>query len=131
MKRADSILTWYGELTTRKRLLKRGSLLLLPGMLWLMLFLVLPGLVLALTNPKGYAVFATLFSGFVIVPDDVGRDALTKGALIMAMLAIIDTTWLYAGGALRHWFTEPCVSHRINVAFAVLLLLSLVFAVLL
>jgi len=91
----------------------------------------LPGLVLALTNPKGYAVFATLFSGFVIVPDDVGRDALTKGALIMAMLAIIDTTWLYAGGALRHWFTEPCVSRRINVAFAVLLLLSLVFAVLL
>ena len=45
-KLADSVLTWYGELTTRGRLIKRGALLLMPGMLWLMLFLVLPGLVL-------------------------------------------------------------------------------------
>jgi threonine/homoserine/homoserine lactone efflux protein len=91
----------------------------------------LPGLSLALLNPKGYAVFATLFSGFVIVPDDINRDAVIKGALIMAMLTLIDTSWLYAGGALRRWFTEPEVSRRINVAFAALLLLSLVFAVLL
>ena len=50
MKRADSILTWYGELTTRQQLLKRGSLLLTPGMLWLMLFLVLPSLVLVVVS---------------------------------------------------------------------------------
>ncbi|GAB6909109.1 Spermidine/putrescine transport system permease protein PotB [Desulfosarcina cetonica] len=40
------LLTWYGELTTRGRLLKRGIMLLLPGILWLLLFLVIPGLVL-------------------------------------------------------------------------------------
>jgi spermidine/putrescine transport system permease protein len=50
MKRADSMITWYGELTTRQQLLKRGSLLLTPGMLWLMLFLVLPGLVLVVVS---------------------------------------------------------------------------------
>ena len=50
MKRVDSILTWYGELTTRKHLLKRGGVLLIPGMLWLMLFLVLPGLVLVVVS---------------------------------------------------------------------------------
>ena len=41
------MITWYGELTTRRQLLTRGSLLLVPGMFWLMAFLVLPGLVLA------------------------------------------------------------------------------------
>ncbi|XPS86682.1 PotB2: spermidine/putrescine ABC transporter, permease protein [Desulfosarcina variabilis str. Montpellier] len=41
---------WFGELTTRRHLLNRGMLLLMPGMLWLMLFLVLPGLVLVLVS---------------------------------------------------------------------------------
>jgi spermidine/putrescine transport system permease protein len=40
------LLVWYGELTTRKNLAKRGLLFLGAGMLWLMVFLVLPGLVL-------------------------------------------------------------------------------------
>jgi threonine/homoserine/homoserine lactone efflux protein len=89
-----------------------------------------PGMALALTNPKGYAVFATLYSGFVIVPGDLVLDAMTKGVLMMAMLAAIDTTWLYAGGLLRHIFDKPTMSRRINVGFAVLLLLSIVFALL-
>lgn len=46
----DSILIWYGELTTRRHLLNRGRLLLAPGTLWLMLFLILPGLVLVLVS---------------------------------------------------------------------------------
>lgn len=49
-KPPDSILIWFGELTTRRHLLNRGMLLLMPGMLWLMLFLVLPGLVLVLVS---------------------------------------------------------------------------------
>jgi threonine/homoserine/homoserine lactone efflux protein len=84
----------------------------------------LAGLFLALTNPKGYAVFATLFSGFVIVPGDVLWDAIVKGGLVMAMLTLIDTTWLFAGGALRHWFHDPTTSRRINIAFAIVLLAS-------
>jgi spermidine/putrescine transport system permease protein len=50
MKLADTVITWYGELTTRRRLLKRGLVLLLPGMLWLILFLVLPGIVLVVVS---------------------------------------------------------------------------------
>ena len=42
----ERLLVWYGELTTRGRLVRRGLLFLSAGMLWLMLFLVLPGLVL-------------------------------------------------------------------------------------
>jgi spermidine/putrescine transport system permease protein len=40
------LLVWYGELTTRRRLIERGALFLIPGMLWLVVFIVLPGLVL-------------------------------------------------------------------------------------
>lgn len=37
---------WYGELTTQPNLLKRGLAFLFSGMMWLMVFLVLPGFVL-------------------------------------------------------------------------------------
>jgi spermidine/putrescine transport system permease protein len=40
------VLVWYGELTTASSLARRGLLLLLPGLLWLMVFLVIPGLLL-------------------------------------------------------------------------------------
>lgn len=88
-----------------------------------------PGFVLAMTNPKAYAVFATLFSGFTVIPDDIVRNALFKGLLIMGLLTVTDFTWLYVGSALRHLFRDPRLSRRINVGFAVLLLLSVGFAV--
>ena len=89
----------------------------------------LPGLMLALANPKGYAVFAALFSGFVVVPDDITGNALLKGGMIMVLLAAIDTSWLYVGSSLRHLFHDPEISRRINIAFAVMLLVSVALAV--
>lgn len=88
----------------------------------------LPGLMLAMTNPKAYAVFAALFSGFIVIPGDVAGDALVKGCLIMALLIMIDTSWLYVGSTLRHLFHDPKVSRRVNIAFAVLLLVSVALA---
>ena len=46
----NKLLVWYGELTTRQNLMKRGLYFLGAGMLWLMVFLVLPGLVLILVS---------------------------------------------------------------------------------
>jgi threonine/homoserine/homoserine lactone efflux protein len=88
----------------------------------------LSGLLLALTNPKGYAVFATLFAGFVLVPTDPVADTLAKGLLIMVPLTLIDSVWLMAGGALRHRLRDARLARRINIGFAVLLLLSLAVA---
>ena len=65
MKRPDAMITWYGELTTRRQLLTRGSLLLMPGMFWLMAFLVLPGLVLtavSLISRGGYGELEWVFT---------------------------------------------------------------------
>jgi spermidine/putrescine transport system permease protein len=42
----NRLLIWYGELTTRGSLLKRGLGFISSGMLWLVVFLVLPGFAL-------------------------------------------------------------------------------------
>ena len=44
------MLVWYGELTTQRNLTRRGLGYLGPGILWLLLFLVLPGLVLIVVS---------------------------------------------------------------------------------
>ena len=46
----NKLLIWYGELTTQQNLTKRGLYFLGGGMLWLMVFLVLPGLVLIVVS---------------------------------------------------------------------------------
>jgi len=46
----NKLLVWYGELTTQQNLTKRGLYFLGAGMLWLMVFLVLPGLVLIVVS---------------------------------------------------------------------------------
>jgi len=46
----NKLLIWYGELTTQRRLTKRGCQFLGLGMLWILLFLVLPGLVLVVVS---------------------------------------------------------------------------------
>ncbi len=46
----NKLLVWYGELTTQQNLTQRGLYFLGAGMLWLMVFLVLPGLVLIVVS---------------------------------------------------------------------------------
>lgn len=46
----NKLLVWYGELTTRRMLSRRGLYFLGAGMLWLVLFLLLPGLVLIVVS---------------------------------------------------------------------------------
>ena len=56
----SKLMIWYGELTTSRSLLKRGLLFLSPGMLWLMTFLVLPGLVLVVVSFAGRGTYGEL-----------------------------------------------------------------------
>ena len=56
----SNLLVWYGELTTGRSLVKRGLVFLSPGMLWLLIFLVLPGLVLILVSFAGRGAYGEL-----------------------------------------------------------------------
>ena len=62
----NRLLVWYGELTTRQNLTKRGLYFLGAGMLWLMVFLVLPGLVLIVVSFASRGAYGQLEWEFTI-----------------------------------------------------------------
>lgn len=85
------------------------------------------GILLSLVNPKGYVAMAALFSGFVLVHDSVGLDVALKVAILVTMMTLVDTAWLFAGATLTRYFRDPGINRIINVAFAVLLIVSVAF----
>ena len=88
------------------------------------------GVFLSLVNPKGYAAMAALFSGFVLVRERLALDVAAKVIVLAAIIAAVNLAWLIAGAALTRFFREPRTNRIINVAFAVLLIASVAFAVL-
>ena len=86
------------------------------------------GLALSLVNPKGYAAMAALYSGFALVPDRLALDIAVKMAVLTLIIVAVNVAWLLAGAALTRFFREPRSNRAINVAFAVLLVASVVLA---
>jgi threonine/homoserine/homoserine lactone efflux protein len=86
------------------------------------------GLALSLVNPKGYAAMAALYSGFVLVPDRLGTDIAVKMAVLTPIIVAVNVAWLLAGAGLTRFFRDPRSNRLINVAFAVLLIASVVLA---
>ena len=86
------------------------------------------GLALSLVNPKGYAAMAALYSGFVLVPDRMGADVAVKMAVLTVIIVAVNVAWLLAGAGLTRFFRDPRSNRLINVAFAVLLVASVVLA---
>ena len=62
----NKLLVWYGELTTQQKLTKRGLYFLGAGMLWLMMFLVLPGLVLIVVSFASRGAYGQLEWDFTV-----------------------------------------------------------------
>ena len=86
------------------------------------------GLLLSLINPQGYAAMAALYSGFVLVHDRLALDVAVKMAVLVLIITAVNVAWLFAGAALTRLFREPRTNRAINVAFAVLLVASVAFA---
>ena len=91
----------------------------------------LGGVILQLFNPKAYAAMASLFSGFVLIAEQPWLDALVKGVVLFAVIVVVNVTWLLVGASLTRWFREPAANRVINLAFAVLLLASVAFVLVL
>ncbi len=62
----NKLIIWYGELISKKKLLRRGLFFLTPGMLWLILFLVLPGLILIVVSFAGRGTYGDLVWEFSV-----------------------------------------------------------------
>jgi threonine/homoserine/homoserine lactone efflux protein len=87
------------------------------------------GLTLSLINPKGYAAMAALFSGFVLLRGQATADAVAKIAMLTVVITAVNVLWLVSGAALTRFFRDPRSNRIVNVAFAALLLASVVLAV--
>lgn len=88
------------------------------------------GVLLSLVNPKGYAAMAALFSGFALAGERLELVVALKLAILVAIMIVVDTAWLFIGVGLTRFFREPGINRAINVTFAVLLIASVAFALL-
>ncbi len=89
------------------------------------------GTLLSLVNPKAYAAMAALFSSFRLVPADRFTDNVTKAAVLIPLIIIINIGWLMAGASLTRFFQNERTARAINLTFAVLLIISVVMTALL
>lgn len=87
------------------------------------------GFGLSLINPKGYAAMAALFSGFILVQEHLALDALVKIAMLTMLIVAVNLVWLLSGTLLTRCFRNPRSNRLVNVAFALLLLVSVALAV--
>ncbi len=86
------------------------------------------GLLLALANPKAYAAIGAVFSGFTLVENQPTADAVFKFGVLTCMIFIINSVWLGVGASLASLFRSPSASRAINIGFAVLLVISVIFS---
>ena len=89
------------------------------------------GSVVSLANPKAYAAMAALFSSRPLVEGTVLVDYLAKGATIIVSLLVVNVGWLAIGAGLTRWLRSDRAARVVNVAFAVVLVLSVGLAALL
>ena len=87
------------------------------------------GVLLSLVNPKAYAAMAAMFSGFVLIAGDPLQDGIVKAGVLVATLLTVNVAWLSIGTALTGLLRNPRTARGINMAFAVLLIISVIIAV--
>ncbi|MEZ5658088.1 MAG: LysE family transporter [Burkholderiaceae bacterium] len=90
---------------------------------------MLPGLLLAIGNPKAYAAIGAVYVRQALVPQDPLLDALAKTFALLLVVVVVNTVWLAFGSALATLLRDPRRGRVANIGFAVLLLIS-VFAAL-
>jgi threonine/homoserine/homoserine lactone efflux protein len=87
------------------------------------------GFLLAAANPKAWLAIAAVYSGQSLGLGP-GAEAAVKVAALSAMIVAIHAAWLMAGASLSRTLSDPVLSRRLNLAFAAILVVSTVAALL-
>ncbi|MFL5337833.1 MAG: LysE family translocator [Geminicoccaceae bacterium] len=88
------------------------------------------GLLLAAAHPKAYVAIAAVFAGSRLDGFPPATEALVKTALLAFMVVLIHFGWLVAGASLSGALRDPLASRIVNLALAVVLVITNVLAVL-
>jgi threonine/homoserine/homoserine lactone efflux protein len=86
------------------------------------------GFLLAIANPKAWLAIAAVFAGSTLADSSHEFDAILKVAVLVVMIIAIHLFWLLGGISLAGLFADPLRSRVINIAFALLLIGTTVFA---
>ncbi|WP_117236907.1 ABC transporter permease [Thermus sediminis] len=105
------VLVWYGELTTASSLARRGLLLLFPGFLWLLIFLVLPGLLLVPLSFAERGAFGEVVWTFSLENYQRLLGFGVLGFSLDNLIALLRTLWM------AFWTTLICVFLAYPIAF--------------
>lgn len=81
------------------------------------------GFLMGVANPKAWLAIAAVFAGSVVEPAG-------KVAILVLMIVLIHLVWLLAGTAMSRFLRHPTSSRIVNLAFAAILLVTSVTALL-
>jgi threonine/homoserine/homoserine lactone efflux protein len=87
---------------------------------------LLPGLILAIANPKAYLAIGAVYSKAVLIPQDALGDAVLKCLLLSAAIIVIHTVWGLAGSALTSTLRNPRASRLVNLGLAAALVIVVI-----
>jgi threonine/homoserine/homoserine lactone efflux protein len=87
---------------------------------------VLPGLLLAMSNPKAYLAIGAVYSKAVLTPSNTASDAVLKCVILSAAIIVIHAVWALAGSALTSVLRNPQAARIVNLILAAALVLVVV-----
>ena len=87
---------------------------------------LLPGLFLAIANPKAYFAIGAVYSTSVLAPSAALVDAFLKCIILGAVIIVIHAAWALAGSALTATLRHPLMSRLVNVILAAALVIVVV-----
>ena len=88
----------------------------------------LGGYLLGIANPKAYLAISAVFAGSSLPFGDPLLEALAKLAVLSFLIVVIHTVWLLAGVSLSRVLRDPLASRLLNIAFALILLVTTFWA---
>lgn len=86
------------------------------------------GTLLGVANPKAWVAIAAVFASARLA-DRAPIDAAAKGAVLVGMIVLINTTWLLVGASLAPVLRDPTRSRIVNTMLAALLVAATALAV--
>ncbi|WP_281018425.1 MULTISPECIES: LysE family transporter [unclassified Minwuia] len=86
------------------------------------------GFLLAIANPKAFAAIGAVFSGHQLIGGDVLTDSLVKILALAPLIVLINSAWLAFGSLIASALRDPRLSRMANICFAILLVISVGFA---
>ena len=89
---------------------------------------IFAGFALAITNPKAFAAIGAVYSGRTLIAGAPVADGAAKVAALVALILVINPTWLWAGSLLSRVLSHPRGGRIANIAFAVMLVASVALA---